>query len=126
MTDQADVDELLPDASRSWPVRRWIDVAIYRRPSEVGRFEAVAAAAGLFLLSWAGLTAVLLAGATYAVVTGQTTVAALLAALQSPSGPVQVSPVETVGQLLAFVAQVPLVLGIVVFGKLVAAIGGQQ
>jgi hypothetical protein len=125
MTEHVDdIDELLSDASRSWSVRRWLAVAIYRRPSEVGRFEAVGAAAGLFLLSWVGLTVVLLAGATYAVVTGQTTLAALLAAVQSSSGPVQVSPVETVGQLLVFVAQVPLVLGFVVFGKLLAALGG--
>jgi hypothetical protein len=124
MTDHADVDELLSDTSRSWPVRRWLAVAIYRQPSEVGRFEAVGAAAGLFLLSWAGLTVVLLAGATYAVVTGQTTLAALLDAVLSAGGPVQVSPVETVGQLLVFAAQVPLVLGFVVFGKLLAALGG--
>lgn len=109
--------DLMPDRDRAWvrTLETWFDIAMYRRPENIGFFEAWMAAMGLSLLPIVVLTPLLALTGLYALATGQVALADLVALHQTAASTSPQTLDEIVSEmalsLLQFAIEFPLFLG---------------
>lgn len=113
--------ELMPDTGgRTAPVTEWMEMAMFRDPEEITVWEAMTAAFGLMLLPAAFVGGLAVATFGYLVLTGEVTIAELVATWNSAPRETQTSGelLSSLGDsLFTFAIQFPIFLGLLIWVK---------